>query len=93
MCLANLLQNYTRCVSDKADKALASLKRLERSSDMLNDILVYCVSRKLDPATRAWKLRFNDDSSSATYSDLSILYQARRMRLRLKNLSLLNLLS
>jgi len=36
---------------NKADKALTSLKRLKRSSDdILNDMLVYCVSQKLDPA-------------------------------------------
>jgi len=63
---------------DKIDTALTSLKRLKRSSDdMLNDILVYCVSQKLDPATRrAWKLRFNNDSSSS-YSDLSSFILSR----------------
>ncbi|KYN50168.1 hypothetical protein ALC62_01023 [Cyphomyrmex costatus] len=38
---------------DKVDKALAALQRLDRSSeDILNDILVYSLSQKLDPATR-----------------------------------------
>jgi len=69
---------------NKTDKALALLKQLKRSSDdILNDILVYCVSQKLDPVTRrAWKLRFNDDSSSATYSDLSSFISSRAIALK-----------
>ncbi|XP_011171122.2 uncharacterized protein LOC105203896 [Solenopsis invicta] len=68
---------------DKADKAIAALKRLKRSSeDMLNDILVYCVSQKLDTATRrAWKLKFNDDSPPAIYTDLINFVSSRAIAL------------
>ncbi|XP_024875114.1 uncharacterized protein LOC112456655 [Temnothorax curvispinosus] len=68
---------------DQAEKALAALKRLDRLSDeILSDILVYCVSQKLDPATRrAWKLKFSDDSLPPMYDDLNRFLSSRALAL------------
>lgn len=57
---------------DKANRAIASLRNLGRSSDeILNDILVYRVSQQLDNSTRkAWKLKGSDDTSVPTYDEL-----------------------
>ncbi|XP_011690496.1 PREDICTED: uncharacterized protein LOC105451622 [Wasmannia auropunctata] len=64
---------------DKAEKAIASLKRLDRApADMLNDILVYFLSQKLDPATRkAWTLKSGKHSEPSTYEDLCRFISAR----------------
>lgn len=57
---------------DKANRAIASLKNLNRSPDeILSDMLVYSVSKKLDSVTRkAWKLKGGDDTTIPTYDDL-----------------------
>jgi len=64
---------------DKANRSIASLKNLERSSEeILSDILVYAVSQKLDNATRkAWKLKCGDDSSIPKYDDLDRFLASR----------------
>ncbi|XP_012543469.2 uncharacterized protein LOC105840926 [Monomorium pharaonis] len=64
---------------DKANRAIASLRKLNRSADdILNDILVYSVSHKLDYATRkAWKLKTNDDVTIAKFEDLDRFITAR----------------
>ncbi|XP_011171556.3 uncharacterized protein LOC105204198 [Solenopsis invicta] len=65
---------------DKANRAIASLKRLNRSSDeILSDILSHHVTQKLDPATRkAWRLK-GDDAIIPTYEDLD-RFLAHRVR-------------
>ena len=78
---------------NKVEKALASLKRLERSSnDILDDILVFCISQKLDTATRhAWKLKFSDNSPPATYEELMSFLASRAIALEeLKPIKALN---
>ena len=64
---------------DKANRAVASLKNLGRSSDdMLNDILVYQVSQHLDNATRkAWKLKGSDDTKIPTFDELDKFLESR----------------
>ncbi|XP_067214160.1 uncharacterized protein [Linepithema humile] len=64
---------------DKANQAIASLKTLKRSSeDILNDLLVYTVSQKLDPATRkAWKLKGGDETAIPSYADLDRFIASR----------------
>lgn len=68
---------------DKADKALSALKRLNRTpDDILNDILVYFVSLKLDPATRrAWKLKIGSESTPPNYDDLINFISSRAFAL------------
>jgi len=81
--LARESASELHALRDKADKAFSSLKRLNRlSDDILNDILVYFVSQKLDPATRrAWKLKFTDHSPPATYDDLTNFISSRALAL------------
>lgn len=57
---------------DQANRAIASLKRLDRSAEeILNDILVYCISQKLDQATRkAWRLKTGDNPVIPSYEEL-----------------------
>lgn len=57
---------------DKANRALASLKNLSRTTEeILNDMFVYRISQKLDNASRkAWKLKNSDDSTIKTFADL-----------------------
>jgi len=64
---------------DEANRAIASLKNLDRSADdILSDILVYSVSQKLDNATRkAWKLKGGDDPKIPTYEDLDRFLASR----------------
>jgi hypothetical protein len=64
---------------DKANRAIGSLKNLDRSStEILSDILVYSVTQKLDPATRkAWKLKGGDDARILTYEDLDRFLESR----------------
>ncbi|XP_029155164.1 uncharacterized protein LOC114928246 [Nylanderia fulva] len=64
---------------DKANRALASLKTLNRTpAEILSDMLVYCVSQKLDHSTRkAWKLRGSDNSDIPTYEDLDRFISSR----------------
>ncbi|XP_011261119.3 uncharacterized protein LOC105254264 [Camponotus floridanus] len=66
---------------DKADKALSALRRLNRTQyGILNDILVYFVSLKLDPATRrAWKLKTGSESTSPNYEDLINFISSRAL--------------
>jgi len=68
---------------DKAEKAIASLRRLNRSSDdILNDILVYFVSQKLDPVTKkAWKLKLGEQTATPSYDDLSHFISLRAIAL------------
>lgn len=63
---------------DKAERAISALKRLDRSSEeILDDILVYFVTQKLDSATRrAWKLR-----SPPTFETLIRFLSARAQAL------------
>lgn len=64
---------------DKATRAITSLKNLNRSAEeMLNDILVYQVSQKLDPITRkAWKLKGGEDQRIPTYEELDRFLASR----------------
>ncbi|XP_025994180.2 uncharacterized protein LOC113004598 [Solenopsis invicta] len=64
---------------DKANRAIASLKKLNRSSEeILNDILVHTVSRRLDSSTRkAWKLKGSEDATIPTFEDLDKFLAAR----------------
>jgi len=64
---------------DKANRAIASLKNLNRTSDeILSDILVYNVSQKLDNSTRkAWKLKGGDDPKIPVYDDLDKFIASR----------------
>ncbi|EFN69921.1 hypothetical protein EAG_00760, partial [Camponotus floridanus] len=68
---------------DKTDRALSALKRLNRTQDeILNDILVYFVSLKLDPDTcRAWKLKTGSESTPSNYDDLINLISSRALAL------------
>ncbi|XP_011251973.2 uncharacterized protein LOC105248729 [Camponotus floridanus] len=68
---------------DKADRALSALKRLNRTQeDILNDILVYFVSLKLDSATRrAWKLKTGSESTPPNYEDLITFISSRALAL------------
>lgn len=84
------LPNLTResaielhALRDKADKAISSLRRLDRTSEeILSDILVYFVSQKLDSTTRrSWKLKFSDDSPPPRYDDLSKFLTSRALAL------------
>lgn len=67
---------------DTAEKAIAALQRMNRSSeDILNDILVYFVSLKLDSATRrAWKLKFNEESDPSNFKILVDLSHPEHLR-------------
>jgi len=64
---------------DKANRAIAALRNLKRSSeDILNDLLVFHVSQKLDPTTRkAWKLRGGDETTIPSYDDLDRFIENR----------------
>jgi hypothetical protein len=64
---------------DKANRAIASLKNLSRTPEnILNDMLVYCVSQKLDHVTRkAWKLKGSDDSTIPDYEELDRFIASR----------------
>ena len=64
---------------DKANRALASLKTLNRTpEEILSDMLVYCVSQKLDHSTRkAWKLKGSDNNDIPTYEDLDRFIASR----------------
>ena len=66
-------------LQDRANRAIASLKSLQRSSDeILSDILSHLVSQKLDHATRkAWKLKGSDDNHIPSYNDLDRFLAAR----------------
>ncbi|XP_067211617.1 uncharacterized protein [Linepithema humile] len=68
---------------DKVNRALASLKNLNRSLDnLVSDILVYSVTQKLDPVTRkAWKFKRDDDSTISEYEELKkfILSRSRTL--------------
>jgi len=64
---------------DKANRAIASLKKLNRSTDeILSDMLVHSVVQKLDPATRkAWKLKGSERADIPSYDDLDQFLAAR----------------
>ncbi|XP_024890929.1 uncharacterized protein LOC112466832 [Temnothorax curvispinosus] len=64
---------------DKANRAIASLKNLDRSeTDILSDMLVYSVTQKIDPATRkAWELKGRDDARIPTYDELDRFLDSR----------------
>ncbi|XP_029156186.1 uncharacterized protein LOC114928985 [Nylanderia fulva] len=64
---------------DKANRAIASLKNLNRSPDqMLSDMLVFSVTQKLDHATRkAWKLKTGDDPNIPSYKALDRFLDTR----------------
>lgn len=68
---------------DKSDKAIAAQRKLGRTNDeILDDLLVYFVSQKLDLTTRrAWKLKFHDDSLPPKYEDLSKFLSSRALAL------------
>lgn len=68
---------------DKTDKALSALKCLGRTSEeILNNILVYFVTQKLDSLTRrAWKLKCSTESHPLNYDDLSRFISARAFAL------------
>lgn len=57
---------------DKTSSITAALKNLDRTTEQLwNDILVYIISKKLDPATRkAWRLRSGDRDELPCFDDL-----------------------
>lgn len=60
---------------DKSNRAIASLRNLNRSPDeILSDLLVYNVSQKLDLATRkTWKLKGTDDTVIPIITTISIV--------------------
>ncbi|XP_071575751.1 uncharacterized protein [Temnothorax nylanderi] len=64
---------------DKANRAIASLKNLDRSeTDILSDMLVYSVTQKMDPATRkVWELKGGDDARIPTYYELDRFLDSR----------------
>lgn len=64
---------------DKVNKAIASLKNLERTPDnILDDMLVYSVSQRLDIATRkGWKIKCSDHSHMPTYDELDKFLASR----------------
>ncbi|XP_039302764.1 uncharacterized protein LOC120357109 [Solenopsis invicta] len=64
---------------DKANRAIASLQGLNRTSDdILSDILSSLVVQKLDYATRkAWRLKSSDDNHIPSYDDLDRFLAAR----------------
>ncbi|XP_012217595.2 uncharacterized protein [Linepithema humile] len=68
---------------DKANRAIASLRNMHRlSEEILSDMLVHCLTQKLDPATRkAWKLKEGDDREIPTYEDLDkfIAFRSRAL--------------
>jgi len=67
---------------DKANRAIASLKKLDRSAEeILSDVLVYMVTQKLDHSTRkAWKLKGCDDVKIPSYElDQFIAARARAL--------------
>ncbi|XP_029159115.1 uncharacterized protein LOC114931307 [Nylanderia fulva] len=64
---------------DKANRAIASLRALQRSpEEMLSDILVHCVSQKLDHATRkAWRLKTGEDPQIPLFKALDRFLEMR----------------
>jgi len=74
---------------DKANRAIASLKKLDRSAEeILSDILVYMVTQKLDHSTRkAWKLKGCDDVKIPSYDELDQFIAARARALEELNTS------
>ncbi|XP_029157227.1 uncharacterized protein LOC114929730 [Nylanderia fulva] len=64
---------------DKANRAIASLRALQRSpEEMLSDILVHCVSQKLDHATRkAWRLKTGEDPQIPLFEALDRFLEMR----------------
>ncbi|XP_011881006.1 PREDICTED: uncharacterized protein LOC105569270, partial [Vollenhovia emeryi] len=70
---------------DQADRAKSALERLDRTpEELFNDILVYFVSQKLDPATkRAWKIKCCSDTANPlpTYDGLKKFLSSRAVAL------------
>lgn len=73
------LANELTDLRDKANRAVAPLKNLNRSpKEMLSDILTFSVSQRLDPATcKAWKLKGSEDANPLTYEDLDRFLTSR----------------
>ena len=71
--------NELQTLCDKVNIAVASLKKLDRKPEELwDDILVYLIVQKLDPATRkAWNVRISDKDASKSYDDLIKFLQSR----------------
>lgn len=68
---------------DQVEHTISAFKRLSRTSDeMLNDIFIYFISRKLDDSTRrAWKLKCSADTSIPKYDDFIKFVSSRALAL------------
>lgn len=67
-----------RTLRDKANMSIQALRNLDRSVDTWDDMLVYLVTRSLDPITRkAWELKLGDNVDYPSYADLDKFLEAR----------------